>query len=288
LASSDNPQPELQPAANSEPGTMLASSEEAPVSTLTARPAPVENPIWNGWDVLLIAALTFLSMIVSQFGVTTVAHRFWFPNDSWRETFQKPIVLIISQCVLYVPVALSMIALIEGKYQTSFWQAVYWNWPRSIWKMITIGAAMLLVLTVMENLLPAPKDTPFEHLLDRPRDAYLIGFIAVTLGPLLEELFFRGLLYPVLARRWGMAWGVLLSALPFALLHLQQYGYAWVAFLVVLMVGVVCGSVRALTKSVGASFLVHVAYNGTEMLIALVATRGFTHMPKALAMLFLQ
>jgi uncharacterized protein len=288
LASSDNPQPELQPAANSEPGTMLASSEEAPVSTLTGRPAPVENPIWNGWDVLLIAALTFLSMIVSQFGVTTVAHRFWFPNDSWRETFQKPIVLIISQCVLYVPVALSMIALIEGKYQTSFWQAVYWNWPRSIWKMITIGAAMLLVLTVMENLLPAPKDTPFEHLLDRPRDAYLIGFIAVTLGPLLEELFFRGLLYPVLARRWGMAWGVLLSALPFALLHLQQYGYAWVAFLVVLMVGVVCGSVRALTKSVGASFLVHVAYNGTEMLIALVATRGFTHMPKALAMLFLQ
>jgi uncharacterized protein len=288
LASSDNPQPELQPAANSEPGTMLASSEEAPVSTLTGRPAPVENPIWNGWDVLLIAALTFLSMIVSQFGVTTLAHRFWFPNDSWRETFQKPIVLIISQCVLYVPVALSMIALIEGKYQTSFWQAVYWNWPRSIWKMITIGAAMLLVLTVMENLLPAPKDTPFEHLLDRPRDAYLIGFIAVTLGPLLEELFFRGLLYPVLARRWGMAWGVLLSALPFALLHLQQYGYAWVAFLVVLMVGVVCGSVRALTKSVGASFLVHVAYNGTEMLIALVATRGFTHMPKALAMLFLQ
>jgi uncharacterized protein len=288
LASSDNPQPELQPAANSEPGTMLASSEEAPVSTLTGRPAPVENPIWNGWDVLLIAALTFLSMIVSQFGVTTVAHRFWFPNDSWRETFQKPIVLIISQCVLYVPVALSMIALIEGKYQTCFWQAVYWNWPRSIWKMITIGAAMLLVLTVMENVLPAPKDTPFEHLLDRPRDAYLIGFIAVTLGPLLEELFFRGLLYPVLARRWGMAWGVLLSALPFALLHLQQYGYAWVAFLVVLMVGIVCGSVRALTKSVGASFLVHVAYNGTEMLIALIATRGFTHMPKALAMLFLQ
>jgi hypothetical protein len=54
------------------------------------------------------------------------------------------------------------------------------------------------------------------------------------------------------------------------------------------MVGIVCGSVRALTKSVGASFLVHVAYNGTEMLIALVATRGFTHMPKALDMLSLQ
>jgi uncharacterized protein len=286
LASSDNPQPELQPATNREPRAMLANSEEAPAAIAPTHPAPVENPKWNGWDVLLIAALTFLSMIVSQFGVTTIAHRFWFPNDTWRETFQKPIVLIISQCVLYIPVALSMIALIEGKYQTSFWQAVSWNWPRSIWKMVALGVALLLVLTVLENVLPAPKDTPFEHLLERPRDAYLIGFIAVTLGPLLEELFFRGLLYPVLARRWGMAWGIFLSALPFALLHLQQYGYAWVAFLVVLIVGIVCGSVRAVTNSVGASFLVHVAYNGTEMLIALVATRGFTHMPRAAAALF--
>ena len=262
---------------------MLASSEEAPVSTLTARPAPVENPIWNGWDVLLIAALTFLSMIVSQFGVTTVAHRFWFPNDSWRETFQKPIVLIISQCVLYVPVALSMIALIEGKYQTSFWQAVYWNWPRSIWKMITIGAAMLLVLTVMENLLPAPKDTPFEHLFDSPSDSFLLAIIAVSLGPLMEEIFFRGFMYPVLARRLGAAWAIILTALPFGLVHLPQYGWAWVAALAIVLVGVVCGMVRAASRSVAAGFLVHVGYNGTQVLIAVLMTHGFTRMPKAFA-----
>jgi hypothetical protein len=36
---------------------------------------------------------------------------------------------------------------------------------------------------------------------------------------------------------------------------------------------------------VGASFLVHVGYNGTQMLIAVLATRGFTHMPKGLLQL---
>jgi membrane protease YdiL (CAAX protease family) len=57
--------------------------------------------------------------------------------------------------------------------------------------------------------------------------------------------------------------------------------------LVILLVGVVCGIVRAATGSVGASFLVHVGYNGMQMLIAVVATQGFRHMPKALACSFL-
>jgi membrane protease YdiL (CAAX protease family) len=147
---------------------------------------------------------------------------------------------------------------------------------------------MLLVLSMLENLLPMPKDTPFDKLFARPRDAYLIAIIAVSLGPLVEELFFRGFLYPVLARRWGIAWAVFLTALPFALMHMPQYGYAWGALAVIFIVGVVCGTVRALTKSVGASFLVHVGYNGVQMIIALFVTRGFTHMPKAFAAILLK
>ena len=137
-------------------------------------------------------------------------------------------------------------------------------------------------LGLLQSLLPMPKDTPFEHLFDRPRDAYLLAIIAVTLGPLMEELFFRGFMYPVLARRMGAAWGIVLTALPFGLIHLPQYGWAWGAALVIVMVGVVCGVVRAVTRSVGASFLVHVGYNGTQMIIALVYTHGFRHMEKAL------
>ena len=114
-------------------------------------------------------------------------------------------------------------------------------------------------------LLPMPKDTPFEHLFDRPRDAYLLAIIAVSIGPLMEELFFRGFMYPVLARRMGAAWAIVLTALPFGLIHLPQYGWAWGGLLVIILVGVVCGVVRAVTRSVAASFLVHVGYNGTQM-----------------------
>ena len=262
------------------PGTSdpLAEIIVAPVPTGLP---PAENPVFSGWDVLLIAALTVVTMLTLQMVVLLAAHWLWYPKQSLADISQKSILLIASQVLLYIPVAACMVALVEGKYQVRFWQAIRWNWPRAGWRLLLLGGAMFFALNLLQNLLPMPKDTPFEHLFDRPRDAYLLSIIAVTLGPLMEELFFRGFMYPVLARRMGMVWGIALTALPFGLIHLPQYGWAWGAALVIFLVGVVCGVVRAVTRSVGASFLVHAGFNGTQMLIAVVMTQGFRHMPKA-------
>jgi membrane protease YdiL (CAAX protease family) len=248
----------------------------------TAAP-PVENPVWNGWDVLLIAGLTLVTMFVLQSTVIVAAYWFTRPHVPLSEVVQRPILLMLSQLLIYIAVAACMILLVEGKYRVPFWPSIRWNWPRSEWKLLGLGALTLFALDILQNFLPVPKDTPFEHLFDRPRDAFLLSIIAVSVGPLLEELFFRGFLYPVLARRLGVVWGILLTALPFGLIHLPQYGWAWGVALVIFLVGVVCGAVRAATHSVGASFLVHVGYNGVQMLIAVVATHGFRHMPKAFA-----
>jgi membrane protease YdiL (CAAX protease family) len=258
-----------------DPGTLIAPT--------AIMPPPPENPVFSGWDVLLIAGLAFITILVLQTVVLFVAHAFVYPRLELGDVAQQPIVLLVSQILVYIPVAACMVLLIEGKYRVAFWQAIRWNWPRSEWKWLALGAVMLFVLAGLETILPLPKDTPFEHLFDRQRDALLLALIVVSIGPLMEELFFRGLMYPVLARRIGTAWGIVLTALPFGLIHLPQYGWAWGAALVISLVGVVCGVVRAATKSVAASFLVHVGYNGTQMLIALVYTHGFRHMDKAAA-----
>ncbi len=269
------------------PAPAFDASDFAPtiIAPLPTAPPPIENPVWSGWDVLLIAVLTFVTMLVLQVVVIVGALWLVYPHSTFGVVAQKPILLLLSQFLIYIAVAVCMAMLVEGKYHAPFWQAIRWNWPGSEWKLLGLGALMMMGLAMVENLLPMPKDTPFEHLFDRPLDAYLLAIIAVTVGPLMEELFFRGFFYPVVARRWGMVWGVLLTALPFALMHLPQYGWAWGAMLVILVVGIVCGIVRAVTRSVGASFLVHVGYNGTQMLIAVVATQGFRHMPKALSYL---
>ena len=279
MSSSDNPQFDPQPVVSIEPPAP-SGPEAVLISAPVPTAEPVENPVWSGWDVLIIAGLTFVTMLVLQTLVILGALWLVYPHSNLGAVAQKPILLLLSQFLIYAAVAACMVMLVEGKYHVPFWHSIRWNWPRSQWQLLALGAAMLLALGLLQNILPMPKDTPFEHLFDRPRDAYLLAIIAVSVGPLMEELFFRGFFYPVVARSWGAAWGIFLTALPFALMHLPQYGWAWGPMLVILVVGLVCGIVRAVTRSVGASFLVHVGYNGAQMLIAVVATQGFRHMPK--------
>jgi membrane protease YdiL (CAAX protease family) len=286
LASSDNPQPESQAPQNSEQPTLFPHPSEPVFSQAVLNPVMPprrEDPVWNGWDVVLIVCLTIATMFFAQFAILFGAQYLFYPHATLMELAQKPLLLLISTSVIEVAVVIYLILLVEGRYHASFGNAIRWSWPRNGWNLLLLGGVMLLVLSMLENLLPMPKDTPFDKLFARPRDAYLLSIIAVSLGPLVEELFFRGFFYPVLARRWGVVWAVILTALPFALMHMPQYGYAWGALAVIFVVGLVCGTVRAVTKSVGASFLVHAGYNGAQMIIALVVTRGFTHVPKALA-----
>jgi membrane protease YdiL (CAAX protease family) len=241
--------------------------------------------VWSGWDVLLIAALTLATIFLIQLILILVGLRFVYRHENWVDVAQKPVLALLSELLAYGVVAVYMILLVEGKYHTRFWAAIRWNWPGLAGLSLAGVGVLMLGLDFLGRFLPMPKTTPFDQFFDRPLDAYLTVAFAITLGPLMEELFFRGFLYPVVARRLGAFWGILLTALPFGLMHYLQYR-SWSAVLIIILVGVVLTTVRALTKSVASSFLAHVGYNGTLMVLAAVATDGFRHMEKAGVLLF--
>src|SRR6202158_6528530 len=91
----------------------FAAATVAPVPTA---PPPIENPVWNGWDVLLIAGLTIVTMVVLQLVVLLAAHRLWYPHEALADMGQKPILLKIGRFLLYLPVAACLVALVEGKH----------------------------------------------------------------------------------------------------------------------------------------------------------------------------
>ena len=185
-----------------------------------------------------------LLFFLLQLLIVLGARRFVFPRESWMQVAQKPYLALLPNLLTYLAIALYMILLVEGKYHTRFWQAIRWNWP-GIAGVSFIGMGVLMLgFDVLGRFLPMPKSTPFDQFFERPLDAYLVAAFAVTLGPLMEELFFRGFLYPVLARRVGAVWGILITGLLFGLIHSPQYGYSWAAVLIVCLVGVVlrrCG-----------------------------------------------
>jgi membrane protease YdiL (CAAX protease family) len=283
LSSSENPQFDPQPL-NSEPqlSAPLVTYSLPPIEVPPTAPAPKagENPLWSGWDVVLIAALTLGIVFIVQLAIVFGARRFAYPHLSWVDVAQKPVLALLSEFVAYGVVALYMILLLEVKYHTRFWPAIRWNWPGLAGLSLVGLGVLMLGLDMLGRFLPMPKTTPFDQFFERPMDAYLTAAFAITLGPLMEELFFRGFMYPVLARRWGAFWGIILTALPFGLIHYVQYR-SWSAVFIIVLVGVVLTTVRAVTKSVASSFLAHVGYNATLMALAAWATDGFRHMEKA-------
>ncbi len=284
MSSPANPlfDPQPVPSGPQPPAPSSPETAPSPVLVPTPRlPKAGENPVWNGWDVLQIAGFTLLILFLAQLAIVLGVRHFILRHSSWLEVAQNPALALLSEFVTYIVVAMYMVLLVEGKYHVRFGQAIRWNWPgAAAFSFLGVGVLMLGI-DLFGRFLPMPKTTPFDQFFARPFDAYLTAIFAISLGPLMEELFFRGFLYPVLARRLGFFWGIVLTALPFGLIHAVQYGYAWGAVLVIFMVGIVLTSVRAATKSVAASFLAHVGYNGTLMVISAVATGGFRHMEKA-------
>jgi membrane protease YdiL (CAAX protease family) len=280
LSSPENPQPASDQTISSLPPIEL-NVPPLLIEPITPAPRNIENPVWSGWDVLQIAGLTLATLFVSELLVGLAVRHFAFPRSSFLEVVQKPTVALLSQLVGYAVVATFMFLLIEVKYRVPFWPTIRWNWPPSVWPWLSIGVMLFVAVGLLGRFLPIPESTPLQEFFKHPRDAYLTSIFAITLGPLMEELFFRGFLYPVLARRIGVGWGIFFTALPFGLMHMVEYGYAWGIVLIIFLVGVVCTAVRARTGSVAASFIVHVAYNATDTLLMMVATGGFRHMEKA-------
>lgn len=245
-----------------------------------ALPLPVKDPAWTGWDVLQLAVLTFCTPLVFLVIIASTARRFVYKGIAWVEIAQKPSLVLLAEFLGYVVVVLCMVALVEGRSQRRFWEALRWNWPKHTWRLLGLGVVLSISLQILGSFLPIPRNLPFERFFEHRMDAFLTSAFAISFGPFVEELFFRGFLYPVVAGHMGVAGGVLLTALAFGMVHALQLGFAWAAILIIFLVGVVLTTVRAVTHSVGASFLVHIAYNSTLTVLTFVGTDGFRHLDR--------
>jgi membrane protease YdiL (CAAX protease family) len=117
---------------------------------------------------------------------------------------------------------------------------------------------------VLGVVLRAPQvSNQVEDLISDRHSIEIVGLFITILGPVFEELTFRGFLYPLLARSLGPWPGIVLTAIPFALMHGSQYHWAWQHLVVIGVVGAAFGFARFKTRSTFAAAMVHASYNTT-------------------------
>jgi CAAX protease family protein len=244
------------------------------------RPATALDPPWTGWDVLRIVLIATLAMVF--FGYLAIeAARSLLGTRDVAAIARDPRVIVPAQAAAYLVVVLFMYGLVARGYGRPFWGAVRWNFPHQRWIAFLAGGVVLATAVQLgSSFLPVPKQLPIDEYFRNATDAWLMALFGSLLAPVVEELFFRGFLYPVLRRRIGIVAGVAITSLLFALIHESQLGQAWAPLLMLFCVGVVLTIAREVADSVACSVLLHMAYNGTLFAMVWKATDHFRHLEK--------
>ena len=190
-------------------------------------------------------------------------------------------------------------------WKKSFLQGLHWgglaarrHWPR----LVSAGILLSVLAQIAERFVKEPAKPEIEQMMHTTATAWSVMLLGTLLAPLVEEIGFRGFLLPALAtaydwlslertpanvRRWStttgnsnpaLIFGGFFSSLLFALVHAPQLEYAWGPVAPLFGVSLVFAFVRVRTHSVACSTLVHLTYNLTIFLGALVATGGFRHL----------
>jgi len=236
------------------------TDEPQPLLEPPAGPPPpaAREPFWNYSDLLLLVGMAMPAMLVGMLAVKGVVWAFELHLKL------RAVEIVPAQFLGYALLFGALAVLFRVQYDRPFWDSLAWR-PAGMpagWIVLN-GVLTAVGVSVLGVALRIPDTAnPMKEMLSDPVSLAVVGLFGVTLGPMSEELLFRGFLQPLLVRSLGPMAGVAAAAVPFGLLHLQQYGYSWRHVVLITGAGVSFGWIRHITGSTRASTLMHAAYNG--------------------------
>jgi membrane protease YdiL (CAAX protease family) len=230
--------------------------------------------VCGGLLTLIVAAGAFVF-----FGIS--------PSALQESTAARSSVLIISQALLSGATLAFLYAVVRGRSSAPFWQAMGWRAFRNMASSATIvryilgGFALAVVVGWLGNFVGRESGIPMEELFRSRQSVLMLMGLGILVAPVVEETIFRGCIYPVIARKFGITTGIVATGALFGLAHAQQLGGAWGQIGLLICVGIVLTYVRARAGTVAASYFVHLGYNTILFAGFYVATGGLRHLPGA-------
>jgi membrane protease YdiL (CAAX protease family) len=231
--------------------------------------AEPDQPFWGFAELLLATAI----LLAALGGVVGFASRYL------HAPLESGLWSVIEEGAAYAILFLAL-KLMFARYGKGVLDSLGWTKPIpfSPLSLAITGFSLSLIVVVLQYALRTPNvSTPFEKLLEDPASRIAVAVFGITLGPMVEELLFRGFLQPVLVSSLGVLPGILATSALFGALHLLQNANIWQSGVLIMIVGFVLGTIRHLTGSTKASTIVHIAYNSLPFLALVADSASFTH-----------
>lgn len=237
--------------------------------------SPIDKSYMSGY---LIEA--FLVFLISEMAVSLLFSSLIFIMGM-REIISSQILLVLSLISEIISAAITLFYL-RNRLSLRNWSIkviglTKGKIPKNIgWGFAGYAASIPLMLfassisKVVDTYIPTPPNSIAPKLL-QSSDAFsrIIIFLLVSvLAPVLEEVFFRGILFTSFRKKWNVTTGLILSSVLFALLHPFP-----LSFLPIFVLGSVYTILTIECKSLIPNIIAH-SLNNTIIFILMIIVSG--------------
>ncbi|KNZ68518.1 Abortive infection protein [Thermincola ferriacetica] len=126
-----------------------------------------------------------------------------------------------------------------------------------------------VIMVIITKTTPPPQDVATYLLaMDGKWSRLLAFFLGSVMAPLSEEIYFRGMVYPVFRDRFGRLPGMVISGLIFSLMHRDLF-----RFIPIAVGGIGLAYLFERTKSLWASIFAHSTWNTVMLLLMATGSR---------------
>ena len=145
------------------------------------------------------------------------------------------------------------------------WSKRFGFWTSAGLAVLLLGAGLLF----MKYFGGEPTD--IDKLIQSSMAARItLALLAATTAPLVEEMVYRGVLYPACQRAVGMTWAVVIVSILFVLPHVLQYYNNLGVIIVITVLSFCLTLVRARTGKLLPCVVMHMVFNGIQSAIILL------------------
>lgn len=309
--------PAEQPAAPASADSHHLPLPGDPISYAAAAPAPVSRTMsflpedlrisWSWPHLITFLIFGFASLLIVQIGAVILlsTSRHLTQKQLQQLIESKPQFLVGTNVLWYALLFLFLYMTLAVLRDLPFWRSLGWKkftvgpipGKHNPWMFFFSGCGLAIFVAMASSRVKNVDHVPIQELFKSRTGAILLMSMAVLVAPLVEETVFRGYLYPLFASKFsglaenfgfaplkairiGTGAAIGLTGFLFGLMHGAQLGWTWGLVSLLILVGVIFTFARAWTGTVLASFLLHLGYNSMIAVTSILATKGFTEMPK--------
>lgn len=268
---------------------------EPPVSVPSAIPeAPPLSPsterLLDWMEVLKAIGLWILSVLVlAVVPLLTLAPYLIYRVAKVGPAAINPNMLTTDTMVLFYSVLgiipahiltlyLAYLVVTEGG-RRPFWKTLRWEWPRETTPITAILLSVLIAVVLYGlayglTTLYGGEKTDLDRLIESSiYTRVATAFLAFATAPLVEEVIYRGVIYPAVEKVMGMGFAIAVVSMLFAGVHVWQYRTNIAVIVVITLLSVILTVARAVTGKLLPSFIIHLVFNGVQSV--LIVLSGF-------------